>query len=62
VDAAPAVVVIEAVQCPAARTWLAARRHCQVAPVPISVGGRISAAQLFKVGGRLRRVLGEVSE
>jgi hypothetical protein len=62
VDTTPAIVVIEAVQCPAARTWLAARRHGQVAPIPVGVGGGIGAAQLLKVGGRLRRVLGEVSE
>jgi hypothetical protein len=62
VDAAPAVVVIEPVECSAAGARLAARRHGQVAPVPVGVGGRVGAAQLLEVGGRLRRVLGEVSE
>jgi hypothetical protein len=62
VDAAPAVVIIEAVQCPASRAWLAAWCHGQVAAVPVRVSSRVRAAQFLKVGGRLWRVLGEVSE
>lgn len=62
VDTAPAVVVIKAVQCSAAWTRLAAWRHCQVTPVPVSVSGRIRATQFLKIGSCLRSVLREVRE